>query len=130
MSKCDVRRGCLPRPKLGVKRTKSARNRISLTECPKLGVKRKSISGDWMSACSQKETFVAFLDGMDSGTALGYSPSSGRNPWSADLLPSWPLMTMIDEEAARPGHADQCTACYDVFRFTPKLRTWETPANV
>lgn len=72
---------------------------------------------------------MAFLDGMDSGTALGYSPSSGRNPWSADLLPSWPLMTMIDEEAARPGRADQCTTCYDVFRFTPKLWTWETPGE-
>ncbi len=26
-------------------------------ECPLLGVKRTSISGDWMSACSQKQSF-------------------------------------------------------------------------
>ena len=27
------------------------------SECPELGVKRKSISGDWMSACSQEQKF-------------------------------------------------------------------------
>ncbi len=39
-----------------------------------MGAKRTSISSDWMSAFSQKETFTALLDGMDSGAALSYSP--------------------------------------------------------
>ncbi len=31
-------------------------------ECPVLGPKRKSISGDWRSACSHKRSFVGALD--------------------------------------------------------------------
>jgi hypothetical protein len=42
---------------------------------------------------AQKATFTAFLDGMDSGAALSYSPFSGRTLWSVAsqpyLLSTW-----------------------------------------
>ncbi len=34
----------------------SSRITVGTLECPLLGVKRKSISGGWMSACSQERT--------------------------------------------------------------------------
>jgi len=41
----------------GVNRTESANKRFSALECLLLGVKRTSISGGWMSACSHNATF-------------------------------------------------------------------------
>ena len=38
----------------------------------------------------QEQTFTAFLDGMDLGTALSYSPIPERNPWSVALPPYLP----------------------------------------
>jgi hypothetical protein len=35
----------------------------------------------------QEPTFLAFLDGMDSDAALGYSPYPGRQSWNAVSLP-------------------------------------------
>ncbi len=60
------------------------------SECPELEVEQTSISGNWMSACSHKPTFVAFLDGMDSGAVLGYSPYPGRQSWNAASPPFLP----------------------------------------
>ncbi len=51
------------------------------------------------SVHSQEATFTAFLDGMVSGTALGYSPFSGRNPWSVAAPQSWsPMWSAIFAE--------------------------------
>jgi hypothetical protein len=44
------------------------------------------------SLVSQKTTFVAFLDGMDSGAALSYSPYPGRQSWNAGWQPYLLLM--------------------------------------
>ncbi len=48
---------------------------------------------------AQKETFTAFRDGMDSGTALSYSPFSGRNPWSV-ASPPFSLLTLLATAAS------------------------------
>ncbi len=40
------------------------------SECPKLGVKQTSISGDWMSACSQQRKFARLIIGASSRPSL------------------------------------------------------------
>ncbi len=57
--------------------------------CQGLSRRTGSMAGE--SVVSQQETFVAFLDGMDSGAVLGYSPYPGRQSWNAVSLPFWPL---------------------------------------
>ncbi len=42
------------------------------------------------SALCHKPTLAAFLDGMDSDGACGYSPFSGRKLWSVAPPQSWP----------------------------------------
>ncbi len=60
------------------------------------------------SAYSQEATFTAFLDGMVSGTALGYSPFSGRNPWSVAAPQSWsPMWSAIFAEDRRIVEEEQ-----------------------
>ncbi len=49
------------------------------SECPLFGVKRKSISGDWMSACSHKRKFA-----MPAEEAVVATP---RSRWRKSLCP-------------------------------------------
>ena len=60
------------------------------------------------AACSQEAIFTAFLDGMDAGTALGYSPFSGRNPWTVASPQTWsPMWSAIFAEDCRIVEEEQ-----------------------
>jgi len=49
-----------------------------------------------------KPTFAAFLDDIDSGAALGYSPFAGTKLWSVTSRPSLPSMRFAAEQKAEP----------------------------
>jgi hypothetical protein len=58
---------------------------------PQFGGERTYISRLTNGNFVPEPTFVAFLDGMDSGAVLGYSPYRRRQSWNAVSLPFWHL---------------------------------------
>ena len=102
-----------PAPSLlsGVNRTDSANKRFSALECLLLGVKRKSISGDAMSAYSHKETF----------TACRVTPKFGT---------SMPVVGAVHRINSRLKSMGECLCL--VRSALPKLpsKTGELPQNV
>ena len=60
------------------------------SECPVLGVERKSISGGWMSPCSQEATFRPFRSTWILGLATASLRPQGDQAWNAALLPYLP----------------------------------------
>ena len=76
----------------GVNRTESANKRFSALECLLLGVKRKSISGDPMSAYSHKQTSGWSAATIDFRPHRRYYRAGRRMLWNAASPPYWPPM--------------------------------------
>ncbi len=93
---------------IDLQRTSTPRKRTLPLEGRLLGVERSCSDVARTAAWCQEATFTAFLDGMDSGTALGYSPFSGRNPWSVASPQSWsPMWSAIFAEDRRIVEEEQ-----------------------
>jgi hypothetical protein len=81
-----------PRANLEEKQEPRAATSAS-AERPAEGISHDVTRKGLTKAAIEKATFTAFLDGMDSGAALSYSPFSGRTLWSVAsqpyLLSTW-----------------------------------------